>query len=150
VTAAHIERLALVQQFLKESMRLYPPVPMFSRQAVADTRLDGIEVRAGTSVVMPIYAIHRHAARWQDPDVFDLERFAPGREANIARYQYIPFGAGPRICIGMYFAMVEATAIVATLLQHARFGTVDGHEPAPLARVTLIPRGGMPLKVTLR
>jgi cytochrome P450 len=150
VTAAHIERLALVQQFLKESMRLYPPVPMFSRQAVADTRLDGVEVRAGTSVVMPIYAIHRHAARWQEPDVFDPERFAPEREAKIARYQYIPFGAGPRICIGMYFAMIEATAIVATLLQHARFATVDGHEPAPLARVTLIPRGGMPLEVTLR
>jgi cytochrome P450 len=150
VTAAHIERLALVQRFLKEAMRLYPPVPMFSRQAMADTRLDGVEIRAGTSVVMPIYAIHRHAARWQDPDAFDPGRFAPEREARQVRYQYIPFGAGPRICIGMYFAMIEATAIVATLMQHARFATVEGHEPAPVARVTLMPRGGMPLRVSLR
>jgi cytochrome P450 len=150
VTAAHIERLVLVQQVIKESMRLFPPVPMMSRQAVADTRLDGREIRAGASVVIPIYAIHRHAQRWEDPHAFDPERFAPEREARMARYQYMPFGAGPRICIGNAFAMIEATAILATLLQHARFETVEGHEPAPVARVTLIPRGGMPLKVWIR
>ena len=150
VTAAHIERLVLVQQLLKESMRLYPPVPLMSRQAVADTRLCGRDIRAGTSVVMPIYAIHRHAARWEDPDAFDPGRFAPEREASMPRYQYMPFGAGPRICIGMAFAMIEATAMLATMLQHASFATVDGHEPAPVARVTLIPRGGMPLKVWIR
>lgn len=150
VEAAHIERLVLVQQLVKESMRLYPPVPMMSRQAVVDTRLDGHEIRAGTSVVIPIYAIHRHAARWEDPDAFDPARLAPEREAHMPRYQYLPFGAGPRICIGMYFAMIEATAILATLLQHARFAPSDGPEPAPVARVTLIPRGGMPLKVRMR
>ena len=150
VGAEHIERLALVQQVLKESMRLYPPVPMMSRQAVADTTLAGHAVRAGTSVVMPIYVIHRHAKRWERPDEFDPERFAPGREAKIPRYQYMPFGAGPRICIGRAFAEIEATAILATLLQHARFEPVPGHEPVPVARVTLLPGGGMPLKVTLQ
>ena len=150
VASGHIERLVLVQQVLKESMRVYPPVPMMTRQAVAGTRLGGHDIQAGASVVMPIYAIHRHKKRWEDPDAFDPERFAPAREAKIPRYQYMPFGAGPRICIGMAFAMIEATTMLATLLQHARFAPVEGHEPVPVARVTLLPAGGMPLKVSTR
>ena len=148
--AAHLEQLVLTQQLLKESMRLYPPVPLMTRQAVADTRLGDHAVRAGASVVMPIYAIHRHARRWEDPDAFDPARFAPEREAAIPRYQYMPFGAGPRICIGMGFAMLEATALLATLLRGAEFSPLPGREPAPVARVTLIPGGGMPLEVRLR
>jgi cytochrome P450 len=150
VTAEHIDRLALVQQVIKESMRIYPPVPLMSRQAVAETKLDGHTVKAGTSLVMPIYAIHRHRKRWEDPDAFDPGRFAPDREAKIPRYQYMPFGAGPRICIGNAFAMIEATAMLATMLQRVRFAPKEGYEPEPIARVTLLPRGGMPLKVTLR
>jgi cytochrome P450 len=147
VGSEHIERLALVQQVIKESMRLYPPVPIMSRQAVADTRIEGHDISAGASVLIPIYVIHRHTKRWQDPDAFDPARFAAGREAQVPRYQYLPFGAGPRICIGMAFALMEATAMLATLLQHARFEPVEGHEPAPIARITLVPKGGMPLKV---
>jgi cytochrome P450 len=150
ISAAHVEKLVLVQQVLKESMRLYPPVPMMSRQAIADARIDGRLVRAGTSVLLPIYAIHRHTKRWENPDEFDPTRFAPEREKSIPRYQYMPFGAGPRICIGMSFAMIEATAILATLVRHARFAPVAGHEPTPVARVTLIPSGGMPLEVVAR
>lgn len=150
VAGEHIDKLVLVQQVLKESMRLYPPVPIMSRQAVADTRIDGHLIRAGTSILMPIYVIHRHTRRWEDPDAFDPTRFAPGREAKIPRYQYMPFGAGPRICIGMSFAMMEATAMLATMLQHARFAPAEGPETLPVARVTLIPRGGMPLKVRVR
>jgi cytochrome P450 len=150
VAAEHIERLQLTQQVLKESMRLYPPVPILGRQALADTVLGGQAIPAGGTVLMPIYAIQRHAARWQDPDAFDPERFAPEREAAIPRYQYMPFGAGPRICIGMAFAMIEATAILATLAQRVRFAPVAGREPHPVARLTLVPRGGMPLKVTAR
>jgi cytochrome P450 len=150
VGSAHIDKLVLVQQVLKESMRLYPPVPLINRQCVVPTRLDGIEVQPGATVVIPIYAIHRHRKRWEDPDAFDPARFAPEREAKIPRYQFLPFGAGPRICIGMAFAMLEATAMLATLLQKARFEPVPGREPHPLARVTLQPGGGLPLKVTLR
>ena len=150
VAAGHVERLVLVQQVLKESMRLYPPVPSFSRRATLDTELGGARVRAGSTVVVPIYAIHRHQKRWADPDAFDPTRFAPESEARLERYQYMPFGAGPRICIGMAFAMLEATAMLATLLQRARFATVPGHEPYPVARVTLVPRGGMPLRVTVK
>jgi cytochrome P450 len=150
VAAEHVERLVQVQQVLKESMRLYPPVPMMGRQAIAPTRLGAHALARGATVMMPIYAIHRHAKRWPDPDVFDPARFAPEREAALERYQYLPFGAGPRICIGMAFAMLEATAILATLVQHARFAPLEGREPYPVARVTLVPRGGMPLRVTLK
>ena len=72
----------------------------------------------------------------------------PANEAAIPRYQYMPFGAGPRVCIGMPFAMMEATAMLATFLQHARFEVVDREEPVPVARVTLIPRGGLRLGVS--
>ena len=150
VGAEHIERLVLVQQVLKEAMRLYPPVPYLSRQAMAETTLGGERLPAGGSVVIPIYAVHRHTARWRDPDAFDPARFAPATESAMARYQYLPFGAGPRICIGMGFAMIETTAIIATLLQHADFAPVAGDDPHPVARVTLVPRGGMRLRVSLR
>jgi cytochrome P450 len=150
VAAEHMEGFVRVRQVLKESMRLYPPVPMMSRQAVADARIDGHDVKAGASILIPIYAIHRHARRWEDPDAFDPDRFSPEREAQIPRYQYMPFGAGPRICIGMSFAMLEATAMLATMLQHARFEPTEGHVPLPIAQVTLAPKGGMPLKVRCR
>lgn len=149
IAAGHVDKLVLTQQVIKESMRLYPPVPIMSRQAVADTSLGPHAIKAGTSAVIPIYVLHRHRARWRDPDLFDPARFAPEQEACISRYQYMPFGAGPRICIGMAFAMIEATAMLATMLQSARFGTVPGREPLPVARVTLLPKGGMPLRVWL-
>jgi len=139
----------LTGQVLKESMRLYPPVPMMSRQAIADARIDGHDVKAGSSVLMPIYAIHRHAARWENPHAFDPSRFSAEREPEIPRYQYMPFGAGPRVCIGRAFAMLEATAMLATMLQHARFEAVAGEEPVPVARVTLIPKAGLPLRIAV-
>ena len=148
VEAAHLDRLERVQQVIKESMRLYPPVPMMSRQAVAAADLGGHAIPAGTSVLIPVYAIHRHAARWERPHEFDPTRFAAERERSIPRYQYMPFGAGPRICIGMPFAMMEATAVIATLLQRARFTWAGREDPRPVARVTLMPRGGMPMSVT--
>lgn len=147
VAAEHIDKLVLTEQVLKESMRVYPPVPMLSRQATTDITIGSHAIKAGTSLVMPIYAIHRHRQRWHDPDRFDPTRFAPEKAASISRYQYLPFGAGPRVCIGMAFAMIEATAMLATMLQEVRFEPVEDHQPAPIARVTLQPKGGMPLKV---
>jgi cytochrome P450 len=117
---------------------------------VVPARLGELDIAPGATVVMPIYAMHRHAKRWEAPDTFDPARFAPEREAKIPRYQYLPFGAGPRICIGMAFAMLEATVMLATLLQRARFSPAGDADPVPVARVTLQPGGGLPLKVTLR
>ena len=150
IEAAHLGRLDRVQQVLKESMRLYPPVPMMSRQAVADVRIGEHAVAARTSVLIPIYAIHRHAARWERPHEFDPTRFEAARERAIPRYHYMPFGAGPRICIGMPFAMMEATAVIATLLQRVRFTWAGGEQLRPIARVTLVPKGGMPMRASPR
>jgi cytochrome P450 len=147
ITGEHIDRLRIVSQVLKEAMRLYPPAPVLIRMAKDGEELGGRRIAAGTLVVMPIYAIHRHRCLWNDPDRFDPNRFAPEHEKRYSRYQFMPFGAGPRICIGASFAMIEATAMLATLVRSARFEVPDGHEPMPISRVTLRPKGGMPLRV---
>jgi cytochrome P450 len=147
VEGQHLDRLVLAQQVVKESMRLLPPVPMMSRQAAAAVTLGGLRLAAGASVLIPIYVVHRHAARWERPDEFDPARFAPAREEAIPRYQYMPFGAGPRICIGMSFALAEAVAILATLVRGARFERTEADPPQLQGGVTLRARDGLKLKV---
>jgi cytochrome P450 len=102
---------------------------------------------AGSQAIIPIYAVHRHRKLWDDPDRFDPDRFTPEREAKIWRTQFMPFGAGPRICLGQAFAMVEATVLLAELVRGASFAWDGRHLPEPVSRVTLQPRGGMPLRV---
>ena len=150
VTAEHIDRLVIVQQVLKEAMRLYPPLAMMTRCTAKGVELGGKQIKAGTLIGLPIYAIHRHRKLWDDPDRFDPSRFAPGREASYSRYQFIPFGAGPRICIGAAFALIEATAMLATLVRAVRFESLPAPEPIPVSRVVLLAKDGMPLKVTMR
>ena len=150
VTGEHIDRLVTVQQVLKEAMRLYPPLPVMTRYAAKDTELASKHIRAGTLIGLPIYVIHRHRKLWDDPDQFDPSRFTPEREARYSRYQFMPFGAGPRICIGAAFALIEATAMLATLVRAARFETPPAQDPIPVWRVVLLPKDGMPLQVTIR
>lgn len=95
--------------------------------------------------MLPIYALHRHHMLWDDPDAFDPDRFAPEAAKSRHRYQYLPFGAGPRICIGMGFALMEAKLILATLLAKWRFAP-DGPAPEPAMNLTLRPRGGVGLR----
>lgn len=149
IAADQIGALRLTQQVLKESMRLYPPVPAISRIAVKPVSLSGLDIPQDSFIVLPIYCIHRHRTLWADPDRFDPTRFDPERETSYPRTQFMPFGAGPRICLGNSFAMTEATVILATLVRAARFDWDGKHNPEPLSRVTLQPRGGMPLKVTM-
>jgi cytochrome P450 len=146
----HIDKLVITTQVLKESMRLYPPAPIMSRQARVDSELGGVPIKAGTQIIIPIYAIQRHRRRWTNPDHFEPGRFTPEAEAQIPRYHYMPFGAGPRICIGMAFALIEGIAILATLARAASFGVAPGSDPEPISRITLRPAGGMPLSVHLR
>jgi cytochrome P450 len=145
-----VDALRVTSQVLKESMRLFPPAPIISRRALVATEFAGRSIPAGTQIIIPIYAIQRHRRYWADPDRFDPTRFAPENEPNISRYHYMPFGAGPRICIGMAFAMIEAVAILATLVRAAGFARDSNVEPEAVSRVTLRPAGGMPLKVTVR
>src|SRR5262245_18840246 len=150
IAAPELERLPLTRAVLKEAMRLYPPAPVMTRVAAEDIELGGHRLKAGTLILIPIFAVHRHRALWEDPDRFDPERFRPEREATYARTQFMPFGFGPRTCIGNSFAMMEGTALLASFVRAARFEWDGVHLPEPVSRVTLRPKGGMPLKVWLR
>jgi cytochrome P450 len=150
VEAGHLDRLVVTRMVLKEAMRLYPPAPVMTRLAGETMTLGRETVAAGTLIVIPIFAVHRHRKLWDDPDRFDPERFTAAREAGYPRTQFMPFGFGPRTCIGGTFAMMEATAMLATLVRGARFEWDGVHAPEPLSRVTLRPKGGMPLLVWMR
>ncbi|QIE55188.1 cytochrome P450 [Pikeienuella piscinae] len=143
--AAHLPALTYVGQVLEEAMRLYPPAAFLARIALDDDRLCGRPIAAGDILMLPIYALHRHHMLWDDPDAFDPDRFAPEAAKSRHRYQYLPFGAGPRICIGMGFALMEAKLILATLLAKWRFAP-DGPAPEPAMNLTLRPRGGVGLR----
>lgn len=147
VTSQHLERLVITRQVVKEAMRLYPPAAIMSRVVTKPTAIGDTTIPAGSILVFPIYAIHRHRKLWREPDMFDPTRFAPEAEKALHRAQFMPFGFGPRLCIGMAFAMMEAQTFLATLVRGARF-TWDGeHVPIPVSRVTLRAKGGMPLVV---
>ena len=140
-TAADIENLPYIRQIVDEALRLYPPAGIISRTAQKHDTLCDREIRPGDTVMVPIYALHRNALLWDNPDAFNPDRFA-NRKA-IQRYAYLPFGDGPRICIGASFALQEAVIILATLLARFRFSPVAGRDPKPVMILTLRPEGGV-------
>lgn len=144
-TAADVPALPLTRAILDEAMRLYPPAAFLSRTAQAPDTLLGREVRRGDTIILPIYALHRHHALWKAPDAFDPSRFADPKA--VPRYAYLPFGDGPRICIGASFALQEAVIILATLLARFRFARIPGRDPKPVMILTLRPEGGVWLQV---
>ena len=150
VTAEHLDQLTLTRQVLKESMRLDPPAPVIGRQATTAVDLGGQRFEKGTMLIIPVWAIHRHAKLWADPDRFDPTRFEPDKERLIKRTQFMPFGFGPRTCIGMSFAMMEGLALLATFVRDMHFDWDGRLAPEPVSRVTLRPRGGMPLSLRPR
>lgn len=143
---AHLDRLTYCGQVIDEALRLYPPAAFLARIALAPDKLCGRPILREDIVMLPIYALHRHEALWEAPDEFRPDRFAPAAKRAIHRYQYLPFGAGPRICIGMGFAQMEAKLILASLLVKWRF-TPDGPPPTPAMNLTLRPQGGVNVKV---
>ncbi len=142
---ARFDALPTLRQCLDEAMRLYPPAPRFDREAQAADELAGERIAAGDLVSIWPWVIHRHRALWDDPDRFDHRRFAPAAKAAQHRYQYLPFGGGPRVCVGARFATMEALIILARWLAARRFALPQGFRPDPVGGVTLRPRGGMPL-----
>ncbi|MDO9637223.1 MAG: cytochrome P450 [Pseudotabrizicola sp.] len=145
-TAADIAALPLTRRIVDETLRLYPPAAFLSRTAQAADTLCGREVLPGDTVILPIYALHRHHALWDRPDSFDPARFEGTKP--VERYAYLPFGDGPRVCIGANFALQEAVIILATLLARFRFDLVPGKAPKPVMILTLRPEGGVWLGVT--
>jgi cytochrome P450 len=143
------DRLPLLRQILDETMRLYPSAAQIVREAVADDNMDGVAVRRGELIMIYPWILHRHRKLWDRPDSFDHTRWAPENKAKLHRYQYIPFGAGPRICVGARFAITEALIILAHWLAARRFRLPPGLKPQPYGNVTLRPKDGMPLIVEL-
>ena len=143
-------RLAWTRAVSEEAMRLYPPAPLIGRMAVADDVLAGQRFAAGTVFLIAPWVVHRHARLWSEPNAFRPERFLPGQRESIPRGAYLPFGAGPRTCIGMGFAMQAALVLLARLVQELRFERAD-ERPVRLRQcVTLQPRGGLWMRVTRR
>jgi cytochrome P450 len=144
------DRLPLLRRVLEEALRLYPPAPRFDRQAVAADRLGEHEVAAGDIVSIWPWLLHRHQRLWNDPDMFDPDRFLPERRAQRHRFQYLPFGGGPRLCVGSRFATAEALTILGHWLAEWRFSPVPGREVRVHGLVTLRPRRGLPLRLEER
>jgi cytochrome P450 len=145
-TQADLAALPFARQVIEEAMRLYPPAALLARTAKAPDDLGGRKVRPGDMVLIPIYALHRHRSLWDDPDAFEPDRFAPETAAASHRYAYLPFGAGPRVCIGLSFAMMEAVIVLATLVARFRFERGPGPAPRPRMTLTLRPEGGVALR----
>ena len=142
--------LPYARMVIDEAMRLYPPAWGFSRQAIGDDQVGGFNLPGGFLVFVVPYVLHRLPAFWNNPDVFDPERFTPERAADRPKFVYLPFGAGPRQCIGNQFALIEAHLVVATLAQRYRLRLVPGHRVDPWPLITLRPRFGMPMVIERR
>jgi len=144
------EKLPYTRMVVEEAMRLYPPAHTTARLALADDRFGALEMPAGTNVIISPWLMHRHRLYWARPDIFDPENFAPEPVARRRRYTYLPFGAGPRICIGQGFAMIEAVLILATVAQQVRCRMVPGAIVRPVGKITLRPLPGLPMTVEHR
>lgn len=127
LTADSLGKLVWTRAVIEEAMRLYPPAPLIGRMTRGEESLGGERYPAGTAILISPWVLHRHVQLWNEPDMFDPERFLPGRREQISRYAYLPFGAGPRVCMGMGFAMQEAVVVLATLVKHLRFERADNH-----------------------
>jgi cytochrome P450 len=145
-----LARLVFTRAVIDEAVRLYPPVPFMSRAALREDRIGNMRIPKGSLVVAAPWVLHRHRLLWEAPEAFDPDRFLPERRAAIDRFAYLPFGAGPRVCIGASFALQEAVIVLASIVRAARLDLAEGHEVRPLHRVTLRPQGGLPMLVRLR
>lgn len=146
----HVEQLVYTRAVFEEAMRLYPPAPLIARRALRRFTLGPAEVAPDTALVVPIYALHRHGALWDAPERFDPDRFVPDRARARHRYAFMPFGAGPRVCIGAGFATLEAVAILAVLLRRFRLEPLGDADPRPAMRVTLRPAAPIRLRLHAR
>jgi cytochrome P450 len=145
-----LERLVYLRWVVEEALRLYPPAYRIEREAAGDDEVGPLRIRKGDLVGIWPWIVHRHETLWENPDGFDPERFAPEARAAQHRFQYIPFGAGPRICIGAQFASAEALLILCHWLAHWRFDPLPGREVQVASDMTIRPKGGLPLIVAPR
>jgi cytochrome P450 len=145
-----LERLPKTRAAFEEAMRLYPPAPSINRAAIADDRYGEVEIKAGVTILIMPWTLHRHKNLWDQPTAFLPQRFWPEQRGKIDRFQYLPFGAGPRVCIGSTFALYEAVISLAVLLHRFRFDCTEHCKPWPVQKLTTQPDGGLPMTVMKR
>jgi cytochrome P450 len=144
---ADLDRLPMTGRIIDEALRLYAPAGFLTRKALEEDELAGVPVRKGATIILPIHAMHRHHRLWDDPDAFDPDRFLPDRARTRHRYAYLPFGGGPRICIGAALALQEAKILLATFLARYSVSLPEGYTPKPQMWFTLRPAGGLHLNL---
>ena len=140
---AEVEELRYTKAVVLESLRLFPPVWLLSRRAVAPDVVDGYHVPSGADVLLSPFTLHRHPAFWVDPERFDPGRFADGEISDAQRQAYLPFGVGPRACIGSTLGLLETTLVTAMIAREYTLRSVPGRQPVPEAMLSLRPAGGL-------
>ena len=147
---AAVSKLRLSRDVFREALRLYPPVPMMVREASCPVRFRDRDVPRGAQMVLSPWHLHRHTRLWDNPDGFDPTRWATENGKQCQRDAYIPFSAGPRVCTGAGFAMVEGVLILSMILRHFRVTPVEGKEPIPAAHLTVRSKNGIWLHLSDR
>jgi cytochrome P450 len=150
-----LELMPKTRAVFEEAMRLYPPAPSINREAIESEMFtfqngDKVEIEKGTTLLVMPWTLHRNRIFWENPNAFVPSRFWPENRGNIDRYQYLPFGAGPRICIGATFALQEAVIALALLMKEFRFDATPSLAPWPVQKLTVQPQNGLPMNVTRR
>ena len=145
----HIRNLHFTTSIFKESMRLYPPITFIPRVAAKSTTIGKRNIKKGAMVMIAPWVIHRHHDYWENPDSFDATRFMPHREKEINPNTYMPFGLGPRVCVGANFATIEATLILARLAMRYDFSIEPEQTITPVARLTTRPREQVQIRAAL-
>ena len=149
-TMRDLAQLPYSEQVIKEAMRLYPPAGGVTRQPIHDIELGGYGIAKGSTIAISTYVMHHDPAIYTDPERFDPDRFTPENEAKLPKYAYLPFGGGPRVCIGNSFAMLEARLILLTVLQRFHLQLSPGQTVRAQQLFTLRPKGGLPMEIQPR
>ena len=147
---ADVPSLILTRAIIDETLRLYPPVHVFSRQAIGPDEILGHPVPAGSYVTISAWLLHRHKLYWDEPEAFRPDRFLPGNASKIQHFAYVPFGAGSRVCMGKHLGLLEAVLLLAMVAQTFRLRVHEDAVIEPLGRMTLRPRNGVPMRIRRR
>jgi cytochrome P450 len=149
-TLEDLPQLVYTEKIIKEAMRIYPPAWATTREPHSEVKLGGHTLKRGKNVILNIYGIHHDPRFYADPERFDPERFSPENEKNIPKYAYIPFGGGPRVCIGNAFSLMESRLLLATLAQRFHLSVAPNFTVVPDRQFTLRPKYGLQMVVTER